>query len=87
MCDDEHAKIGTGKSVDTFRDDAKRINIQAGICFIQNGNLWLEGCHLQNLGTFLFATRETVIEVTACEGVIHLERVHLFLRCDLHAIS
>ena len=61
MSDDKLRIIGALGMVYTIGHDLERINVQAGIGFIQHGHDRLEQGHLQNFRAFLFSAGEPLI--------------------------
>ena len=62
--DYQRAHIGSGQRIHTICNDTQRVNIQAGVGFIENRNPRLQNSHLQYFSALLFAAAETFIEVT-----------------------
>ena len=62
MGDDEKAALGRAQRIDAFGDDPQRIDVEAGIGFVENGEGGLEQRHLQNLHALLLAAGEADIE-------------------------
>ena len=60
----------------TFGDNAQRVNVKAGVGFIEDGELRLEQFELQHFGTLLLAAGETLVHGTGGELRIHLQALH-----------
>ena len=73
---DQHAHLRTGELCQSFADHADSITVQTAVCFIKNRKSRLQHGELQNLHAFLFAARETVVEVTASKFRVHSQFVH-----------
>ena len=58
----------------------ERVDVQAGVGLVHEGDLWLEQGHLKNLGAFLLATREAVVDGAVDEAVVHFEQAHFLLQ-------
>ena len=56
VCDDQHTHVLAHQGIDAVCNDAQRVDIQTGIGLIQDGDLRLERCHLQDLGALFLAT-------------------------------
>ncbi|SPU67198.1 Uncharacterised protein [Brucella neotomae] len=78
--DDDHGAIRRTQCVDTFRNDLQRIDIEAGVGFVENAKAWLQKLHLKNFSALLFTAREANvkralqhihIDVEAAGGVLH----------------
>src|SRR5947209_7141619 len=78
--DEQNAQVGSGQSVDALRNDAQGVDVEAGVGFVHQGDLWLKQGHLQNLGAFLFATGEAVVDGAVNEAVIHFKELHFGLQ-------
>ena len=57
--------------------DAQRVDVQAGVGFIEDRHHWLEQRHLQNLVALLFTTGEAFIDAALQKGGIHLHHLEL----------
>ena len=55
MGDYQNGFVGAAHFVDAIRDDPQGVDVEAGIGFIQYDEGWIEKCHLQDFGAFLFA--------------------------------
>ena len=62
MGDDDHGAVGRAQRVDAIGHDAQRIDVEAGIGFIEHAERGLEHRHLQDFGALLFAAGEADID-------------------------
>ncbi len=60
----------------TFAHDPQRVDVEAGVGLVEDGQVGLEHRHLQDLGPLLLAAAEAIVEVAPGEGVIDLEHGH-----------
>ena len=75
--DDEDAELRAGKGVDPFRHRSQGINVEAGVCLVENGEFRLQHGELQDFDTFLFPTRKALVQVAARKCLIDAEVLHL----------
>jgi len=52
---------------------AQRVDVEAGVGFVHHGHRGLQDAHLEDFSALLLATGETVVDVAASEGLIHLQ--------------
>ncbi len=52
MGDDDHGAIRRAQRVDAVGDDLQRVDVEAGIHFVEDAQLRLEQRHLQDLARF-----------------------------------
>ena len=62
MGDDHRGILGRMEFRDARSDDAQRVDIQARIGLVENGQLRVEHRHLENLVFLLLAARETLVD-------------------------
>ena len=62
MRDDELRVVGALQFVHAVRDDFERVDVQAGIGFVEDGELRFEHGHLENFVALLFAAGKTFID-------------------------
>ena len=62
--------------VDAVGDDAERVDVEAGVGLVHEGELGLEHGHLENLAALLFAAGETVVDRARGELPVDLQQVH-----------
>src|SRR5664280_1578884 len=79
MGDDDHGPIGTSKRVHPTGDDPEGIDVEAGVCLVQDGELRLENRHLQDLVALLLTPGETLVDRPAHEAPVHLDELHPLL--------
>src|SRR5437764_13601060 len=63
-----------------MRNGLERVDVQAAVGLIEDGVLWLEHGHLQNLGALFFAAGESLINRARSKRTIHAEQFHLFVK-------
>ena len=73
MGDDERGVVGAAQLVDAGGDNAQSINIQAGIRFIEDGQLWFQDRHLEDFIAFFFAAGKTLIDGAVEQGGVEFE--------------
>ena len=76
MGDHEHRSLRRTQGVDTVRDDAKSVDVEPGVGFVEHGQGWFEHGHLQDLVALLLTAGEPVVHRTVLEGAIHVHRLH-----------
>ena len=64
MRDDELSGVRAFEFIHPAADDFERVNVQTGICFVEDGELGFEDRHLENLSALLFAAGETFVHGT-----------------------
>ena len=79
MSDHDHRTFWTAQRVDTASDDSKRIDVEAGVCLVENGEAWFHDGHLENLVALLFATAEASVDRAVEEIFLHLDEIHCLL--------
>ena len=72
--DDEKRALGTAQVVDAFGDDFKRVNVKAGVGFIQNGEARLQHRHLKNLVALFLAAGKTLVHRAVQEFILHFHQ-------------
>ena len=58
----------------------ERVDVQAGVGLVHQGDFWLKQGHLKNLGAFLLATGEAVVDGAVDEAVVYFEQAHFLLQ-------
>ena len=78
MRDQQHAEIGAGALhlADAVGDDAERVDVEAGVGLVEDGDLGLEDGHLQDFVALLLAAGEALVEVAVAEARVHPEPLH-----------
>ena len=61
MGDDDHGAIGRAQRVDAIGHHAQRVDVEAGIGFVEDAERRLQHRHLQDLGALLLAAGEADI--------------------------
>ena len=56
----------------------ERINVETGVGLVEDRQLGLQHCHLQNLVALFFAAREAFVDTAIQEFRVHAQRRHLF---------
>ncbi len=74
--DDEHAQVGADKAVDTLGHGAHRVDVQARVGFVENGELGLEHGELQDFQALLLAAAEAFVEITTGERGVDAQHLH-----------
>src|SRR5436190_15045830 len=77
---EQNAKVRATQSIYTFGYYLECVDIQTGVCLVHKRDFWFEQGHLENLSTFLFATREAIVDGTVDEAIIYFEQPHLLLK-------
>ena len=75
--DQQRAHVRADQAVDALGDHPQRVDVQARVGLVQHGDLRFEHGHLQDLGAFLFAAREAIVQIAAGEGGIDVQLRHL----------
>ena len=76
MRDDKLGIVGALQGVDAVADDFERVNVQAGIGFVEDGELGFEHGHLENLRAFFFAAGETFVDGALEQIVLQFQQFH-----------
>ena len=78
MGDGEDAEVGarTEHLAHACRDDAQRIDVEARVGLVEDGEVGLEDRHLEDLVALLLTAGESLVEVAVGEGRIHVEPFH-----------
>ena len=64
-------------------DGADRVDVEAGVGLVQDGELRLEHQHLQNFGLFLLAAGEADVQITLGIALVHMQKRHGLLELFL----
>src|SRR3569623_838798 len=77
------------QGIDAFGDDLERIDVEAGIGFVENTQRRLQQSHQQYLVAFLLAAGETFVDGAVQELLIHLHELHLLAhqREKIHGVE
>lgn len=68
MSDEDKGLIARTVGFQKVPDDFLRVDIDAGVEFVEERNFWREQCPEKRFEFFLFAAREAVVETAAEEG-------------------
>ena len=61
MRDDNSGVVGAFQFVHTVGHNAQRNKVKPSGGFVENRQMWIEHCHLENFISFLFASRESFV--------------------------
>ena len=70
--------VGFLGTVHTFGNDAQRVDVEAGVGFVEDGELRLEQFELQHFRALLLTAGEAFVHGTGGELRVHLEPLHGF---------
>ena len=76
MRDHQRAHVGADELVDAVRDDPERIDVEARVGLVEDGDARLQHRHLQDLDALLLAAGEPVVEVALGQLARHLQVLH-----------
>jgi hypothetical protein len=79
MRDDKLGIVGAFEFVHAVGDDFERVNVEAGVGFVEDGERRLQHGHLENLITLLLAAGEAFVDGTLEQVVLEFEELHLLL--------
>ena len=79
MRDDQLRRVGTLQFIHAGGNDFQRVNVQAGIRFVENGEPRLQHGHLENLVALLLAARKALVHGSVHQLLVHLQQLHLLL--------
>src|SRR5437867_2610568 len=77
--DDERGVVRPLELVHARGHDAQRVDVEAGIGFVEDGELRLQHGHLENLVSLFFAAGEADINGALEQVFLEIEQLHLFL--------
>jgi len=78
--DDQGAHLGAlGDGVDAVRDDVERVDVEAGVGLVQDGELGLLERELEDLHALLLAAGEALVQVPGGELLRHVRELHRLL--------
>src|SRR5439155_22783726 len=63
--DHERTHLGADELAYPTRDDAKRVDVEAGVGLVEDGDPRLQQRHLQDLNPLLLAAGEAVVQIAA----------------------
>jgi len=89
VSDQDHGAVRRSQRVHAARDDFQRVDIEAGIGFIEDGELGFEHGHLENFVPFFLATGKTGVDRTIHEVLAHLHELHAVFdqREEIHGVK
>src|SRR5205823_3348978 len=82
---DEHRARRAAHRIDPVRDEAQRVDVEAGVRFVEDAELRLEDRHLEDLVFLLLAAGETLVQPALHEGLVEAEELRLVLH-EAHEI-
>src|SRR5580658_139565 len=77
MRDHQHGAVGSAQRVDALGDEAQRVDVEAAVGLVEDGELGLEHGHLKDLVALLLAAGEADIDSALQEIVVDLENLEL----------
>src|SRR5438477_12056278 len=82
MSDDQLGIVGPLELIDAYSDDAKSVDIEAGIRLIENGELRFQDGHLENFVLLFLAAGEAFVDGALQEIYEPVEHHHfVFYHC------
>ena len=86
--DHQNGALRAAHGVHALRDDAQRVDVQAGIGLVQNGQLRLQHGHLQNLVALLFAAGKGFVHRAVHQLLVHVQQLQLLAhqRQEIHGV-
>src|SRR5690242_3367297 len=79
MRDHEDAHVRAGELVHALRDDAQRVDVEAGVGLVHDRELRPQDGHLEDLDPLLLAAREAVVQVARRHRAVDLQHLHVLL--------
>ena len=73
------ARSGRAQRVDAVGDDPQRVDVEARVGLVEDGELRLEHRHLEDLVALLLAAGEALVDRAAQEALVHLDELHPLL--------
>ena len=86
VCDDDDGLLRGEELVHTISDDAHSVDVKTGVGLVEDAQLRVEHCHLEDLVALLLTTRETFVDRAARELGIELHDLAL-LAHEFHEVS
>src|SRR5690606_17582709 len=62
--DDDHGAVRRTQGIHAFRNDLQRVDVEAGVGFVEDAEARLQKLHLKNFSTLLLTTRKADIQRT-----------------------
>src|SRR6266545_3535885 len=89
MGDDQGGVIRTLELVHAVGNDLERVDVQAGIGFVEDGQLWLQHGHLKDFVALLLAAGEADVDGALEQIFVEIEQFHLVLHQgeELHRVE
>ena len=81
--DEERAVCEFAVLFDSLCNEADSVYVEAGVGFIEDGEVWLEHKKLKNFALFAFSAGEAYVEVALCVFRLHVEELHTALQLFL----
>ena len=87
--DDERRVVRVLQRVHAVRDDLERVDVEAGISLVEDGEPRFEHGHLEDFVALLFAAGEADVHGALEQVFLELEQLHLFLheREEFHRVE
>src|SRR5213595_2041510 len=76
---DEHRSVRAAHRVHSICDEAQGVDVKPGIRLVQDAELWLEDCHLEDFVFLLLATGEAFVQPALHERLVETEEFRLVL--------
>src|SRR5262249_28599517 len=76
----DHRVVGLPQAVHALRDGLERVDVEARVRLVQNGELRLEHRHLEDLIPFLLAAGEALVDGPIDEAPIHVDDSELLVQ-------
>ena len=73
------ARSGLRRALTPLATSLQRVDVEAGVGLVENGELRFEHRHLENLVALLLAAGKTLVDGAVHHGIVHLEQRHLLL--------
>src|SRR5918998_5816234 len=82
--DDDRAELRPTQLVDAASDDLQRVDVQARVGLVHDGESGIEHEHLQDLVPLLLPAREALVQIPLGELGVHPHNGHLLLQEPVH---
>ncbi len=80
MRDHDHRPLWAAQRVHAFGNDSQRVDVEAGIGLVENRQLRLQNCHLQNFVALFLAAGEAFVDRPIHQLLIHFEQLQLLAK-------
>src|SRR3989475_3412916 len=86
--DDDDAALGAPERVDAVRDYPERVDVEARVGLIHDGELRLQHRHLENLVALLLSARKAFVHRAVHQALVHFEQFDLVAhhRQEVHGV-